>query len=36
MKKSYIKKDYRKFVFEEYSPGMGIKKIASLFGGKDK
>ena len=36
MRKSYIKKDYRKFVFEEYSPGMGIKKIASLFGGKSK
>ena len=35
MKKSLIKKDYRKFVFEEYSPGMGIKKIASLFGGKE-
>ena len=34
MKKSLIKRDYRKFVFEKYSPGMGIKKIASLFGEK--
>ncbi len=36
MKKSYIKRDYRKFVFAESVVGATVKKIASVFGGRDK
>ena len=34
MRKSFIKQDYRKFIFEESSIGVGLKRIASILGGR--
>jgi hypothetical protein len=36
MKKSGIERDYKKFIFEEGSFGATARKIASVFGGRDK
>ena len=35
MRKSFIKPDYRKFIFEESSIGVGFRRIANMFGGRD-